>query len=485
MAKILTQAKINLLAAEVLFPEGEPGITALIIFDWFLTCAIIGAKKKDRLVEEDGTMYINIHWQKIKEGIKQLGLGTRGGIFNHVRKLVDAGLLQAHPENVRLQKAYYALGELAEAYTQFDASNAQAYIDYIERKKAEVCNEGDADFDAETPTKICKGLEQKNPIKKFIGGAKSEEKAPEPVQNFVQLIALDNSSNLYSSKKQILAHEKPENSPATLTPEKQVAVVAAAEPQPVQAVALAQQQAPSPAQVWAADFVQRLREKVGSLAIAKTAFQHAKDNVKRYVDGLEMGMQAAAPVAAKIAKADALTESIAESLATYYADKCEDLYRTGNAGKLNTSQHSLQVMLVELHKLDEEYAQTVIGNATLSKWQSPIGDTAQLQRNYAAHVAQQTRKEQQQRRSVSVGTGNQKTETLSEAELAAIQSHTRRNGINKHSTGASRQQHLATIFKTIYGARNNYEHFDGTEEQAQETPLFCAIRNEFNRVIGL
>jgi hypothetical protein len=457
MKKMLFQTTINLYALEVLFPEHpELSYTSMAIFDWVRQVGIPSSTARTRLIEGDD-IYIDIYWEKIVEGVPRLSTRTKGGVFNHVKYLCKAGILKAHPENIRLQKAYYALGAAADLYTQFGAAG-----------------EG---LPTDTLTKICTGEDVKTPTQKFIGGEKQGKKEPTPLQNFMQPIALDISSNCTKEKEKKGAEKNPLQHDATPQAAEPTALRTAAAPAAEPAVEL------TPVQRWCKLFADSLQQQCAGLAVAQGATQSARDNVQRYLRRIELNVPAAAQEAAGLQKGAALSDAVAEALAAYYAMRCEELYTTGNAGKGDTQQ-GLKIMLHTLYGFDEAFALQAIQAGTAGGWQSPIGNIEQLQQKYAAHTASQTRKQAQARRSVRAASAEDAEQRLSEAEAQAVRSEVRKRGINKHSTGAARMTALGYLFHLIYGARNGQEVFDGNDEQAQETALFRAIRDEVAHAVG-
>lgn len=72
----------------------------------------IGAPKVETIVYHAKTYYWIAHALIFRE-MPLLDLNNADAIYRRMRKLIDAGLLEAHPENKKLRRSYYRITDLA------------------------------------------------------------------------------------------------------------------------------------------------------------------------------------------------------------------------------------------------------------------------------------------------------------------------------------------------------------------------------------
>lgn len=102
--------KRNIYLSQEVAARHFPGLKmkALAVLDWYHTFVHTGQMKAK---VHDGRVYYWVHYPTILKQMPLLEWKTTDPVYRAIRKLVEFGLLVAHPDNVKDSESYYGLGE--------------------------------------------------------------------------------------------------------------------------------------------------------------------------------------------------------------------------------------------------------------------------------------------------------------------------------------------------------------------------------------
>ena len=91
--------------------KGKIDVVDAVIIDYIYGLSI--QPKMDRIIEEDGLIYVHAKWSKIISDNPLLPIYARSAVNRRLEKMIDFKLLKRHFSNQKSKKSYYALTSLA------------------------------------------------------------------------------------------------------------------------------------------------------------------------------------------------------------------------------------------------------------------------------------------------------------------------------------------------------------------------------------
>ncbi len=85
-------------------------------------CEKLFAWKGAKRLEDNGETYYLLSWQLIRDRLPRFRLNSRSRIKATVKRLVEVGLLECHPNNVATGQSWYRFGDLYAGFVNFDPS---------------------------------------------------------------------------------------------------------------------------------------------------------------------------------------------------------------------------------------------------------------------------------------------------------------------------------------------------------------------------
>lgn len=92
------------------------------IFSWIESFGM--SDRCIKLSSKEGTYFL-ISWKMIVDDLPMIRISTRTGIWKRINNLVDSKLLEPHPDNQRMSKSYYKLGENYEKVLRYPVNHGE------------------------------------------------------------------------------------------------------------------------------------------------------------------------------------------------------------------------------------------------------------------------------------------------------------------------------------------------------------------------
>ncbi len=106
----------------------------------------------------EGNQYYLFNWKLIPDQLPILGLSSKAGVRKRIRNLEEAGILIAHPDIVKMQRAWYRFGE---NHSRLLFDNRQTSIDPV-HESVQVVHESKQDLLTSESSPVSKSVQDNN-----------------------------------------------------------------------------------------------------------------------------------------------------------------------------------------------------------------------------------------------------------------------------------------------------------------------------------